>query len=1011
MAAPKLTPAILASPSTGSPMTTRIGKYEVGAEMQGDPVVEILQGFDRDTGRPVTLKVLTELADPALRERFRREVATAARLHHSALIAIYELGDHAGRPFAAMQHLAGISLEQAIEARRPESLLGKMQIMGQVAEGIRAAHLGGIPYLGIRPSDIVLSANDTATIQDFGTVRPGDDDRDAYMAPEELSGAAEADALCDLFVFGVVYYELIAGRHPFLREDAGGQTIDIAGGTPAPLRHFAPECPEELERILSRTIEKRPEARYQSLEDVRFDLAPILRVQKRERAMVLLADVEKLVQEESPDQAQRLLRDALELDSEAPGARELVQRIEKLRRRQAEEAERRARLTVELEQADRLMAERRFNEASYLLERLLVEFPAEAPVRALAEEVRAEVSRVAAVARALERCDELRVEGNLDEALEVLNSALTAYPGEPELIAACREIAGRKEAIRVAVAVRAILKEVRRRLDKGRPDLAAQFLKERLPEFPDDPSLLARLAEIERDLPEWQQQRLENESLNRAALLEEKQQWAVALTILEEALKACPESEKLAAAVHRFQEKRQEEERRQKLARRLKAIRQKTSAQAWPAALALVEAAQRDFPDEPELQQLTEEILAGIRRSEYEAIEAQIRQYLADGEVEQAQQVLRKALDSHPSETALQAFEAEVEAAREFQLAWHEAQVLFGRARLKEAEELLLKIAGPGRPQVDALLEAVAAALAAAERENLLAEERERTPAIPVAAAAPPLLAVVPPVAQAALEPAASSATTQPPERPERKFRAGWLVAATLLVTTMLVGWVFLRRPPERPAATPPVVIQAPAASQTPTVAAAVTPPPQTATPVIQEQAAIIVKPRAPRVVDPAPAEPLRRYVPTTQPAATASPATLPLPPGTPANHVGVNADLPTALGPSDAPAPPKNPDVPHKQAPTPAVSHGLEPAELLSRRMPQLSEFARTRGIFGLVKLEATIDQAGNVTSVKVLSGDPILAASAKNTVIGWKYKPARLNGQAIPSSVTIQVNFQRPY
>src|SRR5438270_477892 len=123
---------------------SRIGKYQVTAEIGNGTLVKLFRASDRDTGRPVLLKVLTDTSDHRLVEMFRREVANAARLCHRNLITIYELGEHERLPFAAMQDLDGGDLRHVIRAERPLTLLQKVTIMWQVGEGLRAAHHGGL---------------------------------------------------------------------------------------------------------------------------------------------------------------------------------------------------------------------------------------------------------------------------------------------------------------------------------------------------------------------------------------------------------------------------------------------------------------------------------------------------------------------------------------------------------------------------------------------------------------------------------------------------------------------------------------------------------------------------------------------------------------------------------------------------------------------------------------------------------------------------------------------------
>jgi TonB family protein len=1216
MAAPKLTPGSHFATSTGAlspvgaarPLTARIGKYEVEAEMKEGSAVQVLQGLDRDTLRPVTLKVLTDITDTGLQQRFRTEVATAAQLHHPAFITIYELGEHMGLPFAAMQHLSGLDLKTAIRTKRPETLLEKMLIMWQVAEGIQAAHRGGIPYLGIRPAGIMLAESGTATIQDFGIVRPYQEDHDEYSAPEELLGTAMPDSLCDLFVFGVVYYELLAGRHPFLTGDSGGLIVDIPGPKPAPLRQVAPECPEELERIVLRAIEKRRELRYQSLEDLQFDIEPIFRELKRARAAALLQEVRKQAAEDSLDEAQSLLREvlgldpdnrqahemhktlqvqvqrqtvqvrvrtlsreaeqevearnfqraieclaevvqldeanvaarerleaililrdktgdasrllaearellnvqhlgearqktlaALERDPEMPGGRELLQAIESLReRREAEteierglanakslllvesfdeaielldtlgrkypaspkiehwknhvqgqkvRVERENRLQSELARARTFIDERRLAAASELLEKLAIEFPAEGQVRDLWNEAKDSLAKAAAIAMALQRCDEYRLDFNLDAALQLLDTALASYPGEPELVDARAEVAGRKEAIQSAAIVRAALQEVRWLLDKDRPDMAAQFLRDKLAELPGDPTLGSRLSEIERSLPVWERHRLEQDAITRAALLEEKQQWTVALTVLEEALKVSPESAELEAAVERFRERIRDQARQKGLARRIESIRQKMDSGAWAQALGLIESAQREFSGAGALKRLAEEAQAGLSRSECETVAADVRQYLTDGDTGRAEEILRNALESMPAEPALHVLREELDAARQFQEDWRQAQVLFGRAQLDEAEALLLKIAGPGHPEVDTLLETLRITRSTSEHEDSLARGRDRAvklmqegqlsqaadalgdllshfPGDPILTRdlqsvrdrlpkeqPPP----VPPVAPVAAAPAVQAPPPPvQPFTPEVRPRAGkgwfrWIVPGMLVLAGAFGLWVWLQKGTSKalPAsAAAPLQSVVPAQSQV-----ALQQPEATAgKPSARPKKLRAAAPRFGASARPNRAEPTRAFVPPAQKPAASGQVALPPPPGT--APVGVESNsgtLPVGLAQSiTAPALPLTPVRQVTPPPAPKSGGRVEQAILISRSLPQIPDIVRNRRTFSSVRLEAVVDAAGKVSSVKVLGGDPVLADAARKAVLNWKYKPAKLNGTPIESKVAIQVEYR---
>src|SRR5581483_12271449 len=123
-------------PAGGKP--ARIGKYEVQGQIKAEKHarVEVFRAYDHDIGRPVTLKLVVDVTDRPLAERFRREVSSVAKLNVSNLVSIYELGEQAGLPFAAMQHLGDDNLGRAIQDNRTLHLLQKVGILEQVAGGV-----------------------------------------------------------------------------------------------------------------------------------------------------------------------------------------------------------------------------------------------------------------------------------------------------------------------------------------------------------------------------------------------------------------------------------------------------------------------------------------------------------------------------------------------------------------------------------------------------------------------------------------------------------------------------------------------------------------------------------------------------------------------------------------------------------------------------------------------------------------------------------------------------------
>ncbi len=765
-------------PVSGLPrLSARIGKYEVEAEIGHSATVKVFRALDRDTGRPVTLKVLTDVADRALVERFRREVAAAAGLRNRSFIAIYELGEHVGLPFAAMQHLDGDLLRRSIQSHRSLTLLQKMLIMWQVAEGVQAAYRGGLSYVGIRPSGIALAGDGSVTIQDFGIVRLDGlaaDDAAYYQAPEEIADAGPPDELCDIFAWGAVYYELLTGNHPFLIGNSGDISLDLLHQDPAPLRELAPDCPEALERLVHRALERQRELRYQSLDDVQFEAEPILRDLKRSRAAVLSREARRLMDAQNLDEAQGVLREALELDPDNQAAhrlrttaqdllqrRRVQPRVQALLREAEEEvaglryaraadilkaavrldstnADAKGRLEQVLArlakiqrcaqlvaEGRRLLEQRNLAEAHDRAAAALEQDPYNAEAAELMEAVGEAILREEAEAKIeqqLTKAKSLLLLQSFDEALAVLEDLRVEFPDSPVVGQWVAHVQGQKE----EAAVRHVADEAQWLIGQDRPDLAAQLLREKSAELPDEPELLTRLAAVEKILPAWEERRFIQDALGRSAGLEQAQQWPVALTVLEEALETCPDSAELQEAAERMRELLRDQERQRKLARRLEAIAQKMSTGAWPQALPLIESALLEFPDEPELQALLAETRSGLKRSECEAAAAEVRRCLADGETEQAGALLTTAIELLGEEPILQELLQELEADKRYRDEWRTAQILFGRRQLKEAEQILTRLAAQKRPEAQALLEAVRQARSASEEEDFYNRGREK---------------------------------------------------------------------------------------------------------------------------------------------------------------------------------------------------------------------------------------------------------------------------------------------
>ncbi len=333
------------------------------------------RAWDPEVRRDVAIKVLTSVHDPGMVARFRSEPGTTGILKHRNIVTIYDFGEHESAPYLVMELLEGRTLQQAIETGPPLSLLVKVAVLVEVAEGLLHAHESGVIHRDIKPANIMLLADGAVKVLDFGIARMADPNLTRqtstgmmigtaeYMAPEQFEGK-DATALSDIFSYGVVCYELISGKQPFRASNWMAAALLIANAVPEPLPALAPECPEALDAIVRKAVAKRPSERYQSLQDMLFDLAPIKAGLRKIRADALAVEGQRALNAGDLNAAEQEARRALELDPAHSPSQELRRRIQRQRERLAL-AER---FKKGMEEADSLLQSKSFDEGIQTLE-------------------------------------------------------------------------------------------------------------------------------------------------------------------------------------------------------------------------------------------------------------------------------------------------------------------------------------------------------------------------------------------------------------------------------------------------------------------------------------------------------------------------------------------------------------------------------------------------------------------------------------------------------------------
>src|SRR6185436_18663338 len=271
---------------------TTVSHYRVTGRLGVGGMGIVYDAEDDKLPRRVALKFLSDelVGNPDAIRRFRREAHTLARLNHPNICTIYEIEDHDGKPFIAMERLEGTNLKTHI-ARKTLETREVLDIAAQIAEALEAAHGAGIVHRDIKPGNVFVSPAGQVKVLDFGMARSfsGDDPagpKDGstipgrpigtvnYMAPERIL-QMPLDARCDLFSLGVVIYEMATGRLPFAGASPSETVANILDNEAVPLTKLSPSRPQELERIVRTLLNKHAGERYQSARGVLDDLAAL----------------------------------------------------------------------------------------------------------------------------------------------------------------------------------------------------------------------------------------------------------------------------------------------------------------------------------------------------------------------------------------------------------------------------------------------------------------------------------------------------------------------------------------------------------------------------------------------------------------------------------------------------------------------------------------------------------------------------------------------------------------
>ncbi len=270
---------------------TRLGRYEIRAHIGTGGMGEIYQASDIALERTIALKILPAefAADPIRMRRFIQEARAASALNHPNILTIFEINQEASSPYIATEFIDGITLRRRMRDGRI-NLMEAVDISIQIASALDAAHQAGIVHRDVKPENVMLRKDGYVKVLDFGLARPTerhDVSTEAatmvnteigvivgtasYMSPEQARGQ-RVDARSDIFSLGMVIYEMVAGRSPFLGATNSDIVASILKEEPPRLSTLASDIPAELEAIVNRALVKDKDERYQIVGDLLRDL-------------------------------------------------------------------------------------------------------------------------------------------------------------------------------------------------------------------------------------------------------------------------------------------------------------------------------------------------------------------------------------------------------------------------------------------------------------------------------------------------------------------------------------------------------------------------------------------------------------------------------------------------------------------------------------------------------------------------------------------------------------------
>ena len=648
---------------SSDPLIQKIGKYVVIDVIGSGGMGIVYRAHDAALNRTVAIKMLKR-ADAGddkssfLEQFFNRELRATASLQHKNIVTVYESGEQDGNPYLVMECLDGEPVSRIIAERRPMPIVDKLELLVQVCDGLQHAHdrKPQVIHRDIKPANVILSKDGTAKIVDFGIARVVGVETStlqtgqllgslSYLSPEQIN-SIPIDSRTDIFSAGVTLYELLTYTLPFKGNDPAAVFVKILREDPPPLSEYLNDVPPELQASVSRALAKKTHDRYQSAEELGFDLLQIQKKIKQGMAAEFMQRAESAMHRGDLERVKLHLQEILRLDRHHDQANRLLAEV----RKKIQEQQRAAQIVQMRSQSQVALAGQQYEEALACAEQALQLDPADQVSIALREEIQSAIALGKAVRDSLRRAESALYAGDFDEAREAVDAAL-------------RLDTNGAEARALAEIIDKELSERSRRLQvQGLVDSARQGIAQRL--FGNAIESLRKAEKLDpsdsnvRELLQWANRGQEQEQ-RRKNLLDLTDQihgalraddFSSAYTICEVGLGSFPNEPTLQRLKSIAEKQRDVAERRRFVQDQSLAAKEWLDRGEFSAAIKMLEAALTKLPAEPNL-----EALLALARTESErqsqdqeslaAQEASERALMQTQTAQRQAATLRKALD------------------------------------------------------------------------------------------------------------------------------------------------------------------------------------------------------------------------------------------------------------------------------------------------------------------------------------------------------------------------------